>query len=119
MKLVTEKDWNDTNHVVCLKMNANPPIAALALFVFGAVVEEEAQEHDSNLEEMGFDVEKMPLGLSVWEGTWEADPPDHEGITDSSHAVGTLRRPTEEELHDIIVSGSNPWTADLEGVREA
>lgn len=106
MQHLTYKHWNTTNRAVVLHIDADPPIAPLALFVFGAVVEEEAAEYSSNLDEMGF--ENIPLGLLVWEGSWEPDPPDHEGVSDSTHAIGTYRAPTEEELKDIL-AGRSPW----------
>ncbi len=109
MKQLTEKEWNETNRAVCLHLECRPPIAVLALFVFGAVVEEEAGEHDSNLEDMGFDVASVPLGLSVWEGFWVVEK-DHEGEIVDTRAEGVFRRLTDEELHDVE-KGSNPWVA--------
>jgi len=104
VKQLTEKEWNETNRAVCLRLEYcppyRPPIASLALFVFGAVVEDEATDHDSNLVDMGFDVEGVPLGFSVWEGTW-AEEKDHEGGVVDTHAEGVFRRLTTEEMHDL------------------
>ncbi len=108
MQYVSYEAWNNSNRLLCLRVDANPPVAALALFACGAVAEEEAAEHSSNLEEMGFDLSDVPLGLSVWEGRWLPVPPDHEGVSDDCRPEGKFRELEMDELKQVL-KGESPW----------